>query len=389
MEDRFFPVYKRFKPVLVKGEGVWLFDDNGNKYLDLTSGIGVNALGHAHPDIIRNVKAQIEKVSHVSNLFYNLPQLEITEKLASLTKREAFFLTNSGTEAVEASIKTARKFFNGKRWKFVTMENSFHGRTYGSLSATGQRKYQEGFEPLVPGFTYVPFNDISSLEKAIDEETCAVILEPIQGEGGIYPANKDYLQEVRSITKEKGILLILDEIQTGIGRTGYFLAEEYYGIYADMILLAKALGGGLPLGAVCTTKEIAGTMGPGAHGTTMGGNLVACAAGMAVIDLIGREEFLNGVKEKGIYLEEKLNELKTEIPIIKEIRGRGLMWGIELKIKVREVIEELIENGVLVLSAGDYVLRLLPPLIITKEELDLGIKKIEEVLLKRSESYAE
>ena len=386
MEDRFFPVYKRFKPVFVRGEGVWLFDSNGNKYLDLSSGIGVNALGHAHPHIVEKVKNQIEKLSHVSNLFYNLPQFELLEKLASLTKREAFFLSNSGAEAVEASIKLARKFFQGKKWKIVSMHNSFHGRTYGALSATGQKKYHEGFEPLVPGFTYVPFNNIEALEEAIDEETCAVILEPIQGEGGIYPADKEYLKKVREITKEKGILLILDEIQTGIGRTGYFLAEEFYEIQADVILLAKALGGGLPLGAVCTTKDIASVMTPGSHGTTMGGNLVACAAGIAVLDTIGNEKFLREVREKGTYLQGKLLDLRNETPLIVDIRGRGLMWGIELKINVRDILEELIEKGVVALSAGENVLRLLPPLIIEKEEIDYGLSKIREVLLKRSEN---
>ena len=386
MEDRFFPVYKRFKPVFVRGEGVWLFDSNGNKYLDLSSGIGVNALGHAHPHIVEKVKNQIEKLSHVSNLFYNLPQFELLEKLASLTKREAFFLSNSGAEAVEAGIKLARKFFQGKKWKIVSMHNSFHGRTYGALSATGQKKYHEGFEPLVPGFTYVPFNNIEALEEAIDEETCAVILEPIQGEGGIYPADKEYLKKVREITKEKGILLIFDEIQTGIGRTGYFLAEEFYEIQADVILLAKALGGGLPLGAVCTTKDIASVMTPGSHGTTMGGNLVACAAGIAVLDTIGNEKFLREVREKGTYLQGKLLDLRNETPLIVDIRGRGLMWGIELKIKVRDILEELIEKGVVALSAGENVLRLLPPLIIEKEEIDYGLSKIREVLLKRSEN---
>jgi len=386
MEDRFFPVYKRFKPVFVRGEGVWLFDSNGNKYLDLSSGIGVNALGHAYPHIVEKVKNQIEKLFHVSNLFYNLPQFELLEKLASLTKREAIFLSNSGAEAVEASIKLARKFFQGKKWKIVSMHNSFHGRTYGALSATGQKKYHEGFEPLVPGFTYVPFNNIEALEEAIDEETCAVILEPIQGEGGIYPADKEYLKKVREITKEKGILLILDEIQTGIGRTGYFLAEEFYEIQADVILLAKALGGGLPLGAVCTTKDIASVMTPGSHGTTMGGNLVACAAGIAVLDTIGNEKFLREVREKGTYLQGKLLDLRNETPLIVDIRGRGLMWGIELKIKVRDILEELIEKGVVALSAGENVLRLLPPLIIEKEEIDYGLSKIREVLLKRSEN---
>jgi len=386
MEDRFFPVYKRFKPVFVRGEGVWLFDSYGNKYLDLSSGIGVNALGHAHPHIVEKVKNQIEKLSHVSNLFYNLPQFELLEKLASLTKREAFFLSNSGAEAVEASIKLARKFFQGKKWKIVSMHNSFHGRTYGALSATGQKKYHEGFEPLVPGFTYVPFNNIEALEEAVDEETCAVILEPIQGEGGIYPADKEYLKKVREITKEKGILLILDEIQTGIGRTGYFLAEEFYEIQADVILLAKALGGGLPLGAVCTTKDIASVMTPGSHGTTMGGNLVACAAGIAVLDTTGNEKFLREVREKGIYLQGKLLDLRNETPLIVDIRGKGLMWGIELKIKVRDILEELIEKGVVALSAGENVLRLLPPLIIEKEEIDYGLSKIREVLLKRSEN---
>lgn len=382
-EDRFFPVYKRFKPVFVRGEGVWLFDNQGKRYLDLTSGIGVNALGHSHPEIVRRVKDQIEKLSHVSNLFYNLPQFELLEKLASLTKREAFFLCNSGAEAVEAAIKLSRKYFGGKKWKIISMNKSFHGRTYGALSATGQKKYHEGFEPLVPGFTYIPYNDISALENAVDEETCAVILEPIQGEGGVNPANKEYLKQVREFTKEKGILLIFDEIQTGIGRTGYFLAEEYYEVKADIVLLAKALGGGLPLGAVCTSKEIAQTMDYGSHGTTIGGNLVACAAGTAVLDIVGNERFLREVREKGLFVEEKLKDL-LNLPLVKEIRGRGLMWGIELNvIRAREIQEELIERGILVLSAGENVLRLLPPLIITKEELEMGIENIKDVLQKR------
>lgn len=382
-EDRFFPVYKRFKPVFVRGEGVWLFDNQGKRYLDLTSGIGVNALGHSHPEIVKRVKDQIEKLSHVSNLFYNLPQFELLEKLASLTEREAFFLCNSGAEAVEAAIKLSRKYFDGKRWKIISMNNSFHGRTYGALSATGQKKYHEGFEPLVPGFTYIPYNDISALENAVDEETCAVILEPIQGEGGVNPANKEYLKQVREFTKEKGILLIFDEIQTGIGRTGYFLAEEYYEVKADIVLLAKALGGGLPLGAVCTSKDIAQVMGPGSHGTTMGGNLIACAAGTAVLDIVGNERFLREVREKGLFVEEKLKDL-LNLPLVKEIRGRGLMWGIELNgVKAKEIQEELIEKGILVLSAGENVLRLLPPLIITKEELEMGIENIKDVLHKR------
>lgn len=382
MEDRFFPVYKRFKPIFIQGKGVWLTDIDGKKYLDLSSGIGVNALGHSHPEIIKKVKEQSEKLFHISNLFYNLPQFEFLEKLASLTKREAFFLCNSGAEAVEASIKLARKFYQGKKWKVISMNNSFHGRTYGALSATGQKKYQEGFEPMVPGFIHVPFNDISKVEEVIDEEVCAVIVEPIQGEGGVNPATEEYLKELRELTLEKGILLIFDEIQTGIGRTGYFLAEEFYGVRADIVLLAKALGGGLPLGAVCTTKEIAQAMGPGAHGTTMGGNLIACVAGSAVLDIVGNSEFLKDVRNKGKYLENRLKEL-LELPIVEEIRGMGLMWGIEVKVKVREILEELIEKGVVALSAGDNVLRLLPPLIITQEEIDIGINVIKEVLAKR------
>lgn len=385
--DRYvIPCYTRNPVVIVKGKGSWVWDNNGKKYLDLFPGWGVGGLGHSHSKVVKAVTKQLKKLIHVPNNYYN----ELQGRLAQLLVENSFyhngggkcFFCNSGGEANEAAIKLARKYGNQTgKYEIITALGSFHGRTLATITATGQAKYRKGFEPLVPGFKYVPFGDIEALKNTITKQTTAVLIEPIQGEGGIKTAAKEYLQQLRTICSENNLLLIFDEVQTGMGRTGNMFAYQNYDVEPDIITLAKALGGGLAIGAIIVKDKFAFTLTPGSHASTFGGNPLACAAGIAVIETIKNENLLQKVKDMEVYLQELLNILINSFPnLIKEVRGMGLMWGIELHKPGKEIVKECMERGLLINCTQDTVLRLLPAMTVTKKELALGAKILTEVL---------
>lgn len=376
--------YNRYPITLVKGKGALVYDEQGNEYLDFVAGIAVNNLGHCHPSVVAAIKKQAEDMIHCSNLYWNMPQVELARLLVENSFGDKVFFCNSGAEANEAAIKLARKYSKKKygehKYGIITMQQSFHGRTLGSLTATGQTKYQAGFEPLIEGFKYVPFNDYEALKDAIDENTCAVMLEPIQGEGGIYEADPDYLQKVRRLCDEKGLLLIFDEVQCGMGRTGKLFAYQHYGVQPDIMTLAKAIAGGLPLGAMVATDEVASGFKPGDHASTFGGNPVSCAAGVAVM-----KELLGGVidnaREVGEHLKSRLLQLRESHPVIVDVRGKGLMLGIEMAMPdVTAIVNGAMKKGLLVLSAGHSVVRMVPPLVITKDDANKAVDILEQVL---------
>lgn len=386
-EKLFIPTYSRFPVVLRKGRGIKVWDVNGKEYLDFLGGIAVNVLGHCPRKVVIAVQKQVQRLIHVSNLYYTEPQLKLAEILTKNSFANRVFFCNSGTEANEGALKLARIYmknrFGKNRFEFIASVNSFHGRSFGSLSVTGQKKYHEGFEPLLDGVKFVPFNDTDAVERAISENTCAVILEPIQAEGGINVPSKDYLKEVRKICDKHKILLILDEIQTGIGRTGKLFAYEHFGIEPDIMTLAKGLGGGIPIGAILTKEEIAQAMGPKTHASTFGGNPVACAAAVATLETILEDGYLLDYCQRiSKYFIKKLNSLRDKYPEkIKETRGMGLLIGMELNINGAEVVKKCIEKGLLLGTAGDgSVLRFTPPLIVTKEDIDKAISILDTVL---------
>jgi len=359
--------YNRFPVEFVKGDGVYLYDIEGKEYLDFLCGIAVTGLGHNHPAIKAAVTEQINKIWHTSNLFESSLQIKLAEKLSAKSGLDYSFFCNSGTEAVEAAIKFARKFGKGK-FHIITALNGFHGRTYGSLSATGQLKLQEGFAPLLPGFTHVPYNDIKEIEKAYNENTIAVMIEPIQGEGGINVPHENYLKEIRDFCNSKNILMILDEVQCGLGRTGKFFAYQHAGIIPDIVTIAKGLANGLPIGAVICSKEISDQIKPGNHGSTFGGNPIAVSAAIKVVNLID-EKLLKEIGSLGSTLVNSLHSL--HLNKIKDIRGKGLMIGIEFieGYQAKNIAGKLIEEGVVVGTSGDTVLRILPPFIISEKEI--------------------
>ncbi len=372
--------YSRYEVEFVNGEGAYLFDTNGKKYLDFLSGIAVTGFGHNHPLITDAVKEQAEKLFHVSNLFQSSGQETLAEKLVNHSGLDNVFFCNSGTEANEAAIKFARKWGQG-RFSIITAIGGFHGRTMGSLSASAQYKLWDGFAPLTPGFSYVPFNDVEAIENSIDDNTVAVMLEPIQGESGINVPSEDYLNEVKELCSKHNLLFIIDEVQTGMGRTGKMFAFQWENIKPDIITLAKGLANGLPLGAVICTKEIGYFLTPGSHGSTFGGNPIAVASANVVLDLLDEECF-----EKNILLGEKLKEeiYSLNNKNIKSVRGKGLMIGVEFKsnLSTKKVAAELLENGVVAGTAGENVLRLLPPFIITEEEIELFLKEFTYIINK-------
>jgi len=367
------PNYARHPIAIVRGKGSYVWDAEGRKYLDMFPGWAVNGLGHCHPRVVRAIRKQAELLLHVPNTFYMEPQ----GKLAQLISENSFggqcFFCNSGAEANEAAIKLARIHSPKGKYKIITMKNSFHGRTLATISATAQRKYHRGFEPIVRGFKYVPFNDLEAVERAIDDKTCAVMVEPIQGEGGINIASKEYLKGLRKLCDEKGLLLILDEVQTGMGRTGKYFAYQHYGITPDIMTLAKALGGGVAIGAMVAKKEIAKSLVPGTHASTFGGNPLACAAGIAVFEAIERENLLENARKMGDYTQARLRELAAEYDIIKEVRGIGLMIGIELTIAGNDIFRGCMENGLLINCTHERVLRFMPPMTVKKREIDRAI----------------
>lgn len=376
--------YNRFKVVLDKGVGVNLYDIDGKEYLDFAAGIAVFALGYNDKKYNDALKAQIDKLIHTSNLFYNVPAIEAAKKIVKATGLDRVFFTNSGTEAIEGAIKLARKYAylkdNKTDHEIIAMEHSFHGRSLGALSVTGNEHYQEPFKPLIGGIKFAKFNDIESVKALVNEKTCAIIFEPVQGEGGIYPATEEFMKEVRRLCDEKDIVMICDEIQCGMGRTGKMFAYEHYGVKPDIVTSAKALGCGVPVGAFIAKEEVAKAMVPGDHGTTYGGNPLATAAINVVFDLFEEYKILDNVNEVSKYLEEKLDELVSKHENVVARRGKGLMQGLVLTTPVGEVVKECISNGLFVISAGSNVLRMVPPLIIKKEDVDKMIDILDKSL---------
>ncbi len=376
--------YGRQPLVLVKGEGCRVWDDQGREYLDLVAGLAVCNLGHAHPEVARAAAAQLAQLVHVSNLYYSTPMVELAELLVRLSFADRVFFANSGAEVNEGAIKLVRRYsrerFGPGRHRIICMENSFHGRTLGALSATGQSKFWQGFDPLLEGFLFVPFNDLEALAAAVDHSVCAVLLEPIQGEGGVCLPDADYLKGVRRLCAEKQLLLVLDEIQTGLGRTGRLFAHEHYGIQPDVMTLAKALAGGLPMGALLATEEVAGAFIPGTHASTFGGGPVIAAAAITAVSLLSDAKLLAAVRAQGDYLQKALLKLKAAFPVIRQVRGLGLMWGLELAREGGPVVAACRERGVLVNCTQGNVIRLLPPLIVSTAELNRGLQVLEEAL---------
>lgn len=386
-DKNYLPVFNRYKIVLERGEGAYLYDINGKKYIDFLAGIAVNVLGHNYPPLVKAIAEQASKVIHVSNLYYTQPQAAAATKLVKLSGLDRAFFANSGAEANEGAIKIARKFaknISADKTQIITAWDSFHGRTLATLTATGQPHYQEGLEPLPAGFDYVHFNDAEELAEKISDKTCAVMLETIQGEGGVYPPKNDYLKKVRELCDKHGALLIFDEIQSGIGRSGKFFAYEKYGVKPDIVTLAKGLAGGVPIGAFICTEEVAQAFKPGDHGTTFGGNPLACAAANVVLDTVPDEKFLAHVEEVGKYFKDKLIDLQKKYPAqISEIRGEGLILGAQLdnpKKSGVEIVNECMKRGAIINCTVGTVLRFIPPLIITNEQVDEVINILDAVL---------
>ena len=370
------------------GEGCYLYDTEGKKYLDFAAGIAVNSLGYHYPGYDEALKAQIDKLTHISNLYYNEPMSEAGEKLVKASGLSKAFFTNSGTEAIEGALKAARKYAYTKygkeaqKYEIIAMNHSFHGRSMGALSVTGTEHYREPFEPLIGGVKFADFNDLDSVKARITDKTCAIITEVVQGEGGIYPAEKEFLEGLRALCDEKDIILIFDEIQCGMGRTGYYFAWQSYGVKPDVMTCAKALGCGVPVGAfVLGEKAASASLIPGDHGTTYGGNPFVCAAVSKVFDIYEKDDILAHVQELTPYLEEKLDKLVDKYPVVAARRGKGFMQGLVITgTTVGSIVTKALENGLLVISAGSDVLRLVPPLVITKENIDEMIEKLEKSL---------
>ena len=387
-EESILHTYNRFPVMFDHGEGCYLYDTEGKKYLDFAAGIAVNALGYHYPGYDDALKSQIDKLTHISNLYYNEPLSEAGEKLVKASGLSKAFFTNSGTEAIEGALKAARKYSYTKygkeagRFEIIAMNHSFHGRSMGALSVTGTEHYREPFEPLIGGVKFADFNDLESVKAQITDKTCAVITEVVQGEGGIYPAQKEFLEGLRALCDEKDIILIFDEIQCGMGRTGYYFAWQSYGVQPDVMTCAKALGCGVPVGAfVLGEKAAAASLVPGDHGTTYGGNPFVCAAVSKVFDIFEQDNILAHVQELTPYLEEKLDALVDKCPIVAARRGKGFMQGLVIEgTTVGSIVTKALANGLLVISAGSDVLRLVPPLVITKEHIDEMIEKLEKSL---------
>lgn len=385
-EESILHTYNRFPVVFDRGDGCWLYDTEGKKYLDFAAGIAVNALGYHYPGYDEALKAQIDKLTHISNLYYNEPMSEAGRKLVEASGMCKAFFTNSGTEAIEGALKAARKYAYGKgekeKYEIIAMNHSFHGRSMGALSVTGNAHYREPFEPLIGGVRFADFNDLESVKEQITGKTCAVITEVVQGEGGIYPADQSFLEGLRELCTEKDILLIFDEIQCGMGRTGNYFAWQSYGVKPDIMTCAKALGSGVPVGAfVLGEKAAEGSLAPGDHGTTYGGNPFVCAAVSKVFDIFAQDHILEHVQELTPYLEESLDGLVEKYDCVAARRGKGFMQGLVIEGRpVGSIVSKALENGLLVISAGSDVLRLVPPLVITKEDIDLMIKILEESL---------
>ncbi|GAB4340081.1 MAG: acetylornithine transaminase [Desulfobulbaceae bacterium] len=381
----FIGTYNRFPAAMVRGEGCRLWDADGREYVDFLSGIAVCALGHCHPAVTRAVCEQASTLMHVSNLFYTAPQTELAEMLTTHSFADRVFMANSGAEANEAAIKLARIHGGPGRYEIISLAGSFHGRTLATVAATGQPKFHQGFEPLPEGFVHAEFGDPDTVARLVGERTCAVLCEPLQGESGVRPLAADYLRAIRKLCDERDLLLIFDEVQTGMGRTGSLFAYQQLGVEPDIMTLAKALGNGLPIGAMLTRDEIAASLGVGTHASTFGGNPVAAAAGVAVLREMLADGFLEGVRERGAYLAQRLGEVADRFPSLATgVRGSGLLLGLVLTEAGRElgarIVDELFREGVLINFAGNSVLRFIPPLIVTEEDIDLLVERLSVVL---------
>lgn len=384
-EQQLFQLYNRFPLVLDHGEGVYLYDTDGKKYLDFAAGIAVMSLGYQNKELEESLTEQIKKLCHTSNLFYHENGGAAAEALNRVSGMDHVFFTNSGTEAIEGALKTARKYAalkgNG-RFEIIAMEDSFHGRSMGALSVTGTAAYRESFEPLIPGVRFARFNDLDSVKANITDKTCAILLEPLQGEGGIHPATQEFMEGIRALCDEQDILMICDEIQCGMGRTGSMFAWQEYGVRPDILTMAKAIGNGIPVGAFAVTEQVAAhSMKPGDHGTTYGGNPLACMAVKKVVEIFEKEKIVEHVRKIAPYLTKRLDELVEEMDCVTERRGKGLIQGIVVKEPAGEVINRAIEEGLLIISAKGNVLRFVPPLIIEKEHIDEMIEKLKHALL--------
>ena len=381
----FIGTYARYPAAMVKGSGCRLTDADGKEYLDFMAGIAVCSLGHGHPKITEAICRQAAELVHVSNLYYTEPQIKLAEMITAHSFGEKLFLCNSGAEANEAAIKLARIYSDEGRYKIISLSGSFHGRTLATVAATGQPKFHQGFEPLPDGYFHAPFGDLQALEEMVDSSTCAILCEPLQGEGGVRPLAKEYLQSIRALCDKHGLLLIFDEIQTGMGRTGTLFAYEQLGIEPDILTMAKALGNGLPIGAMLTSAKIAAPFIPGTHASTFGGNPVASAAAVATLQIMLVDGFLPGVKAKGMYFRDELNKLAERFPaMISSARGMGLLVGAVLTEQGvahgTEIVNKMFDRGFLMNFAGNVVLRFVPPLIVTKEEIDKLVAALAEVL---------
>jgi len=378
-----FSTYKRFPIVLLKGKGTKVWDQYGKEYLDFVAGLAVCSLGHCHPKVVEAIEAQAKILLHVSNLFHTKPQIELARLLVENSFADKVFFCNSGAEANEGAIKLTRKYMRDKkedRFEIIAMRNSFHGRTLATITATGQEKFKEGFDPLMPGFTHVPFDNMDAVQKAVTEKTAAIMVEPIQGEGGVNCPSDSYLKELRAFCDEKKLLLIFDEIQVGLGRTGKLFAYEHYGITPDIMTLAKALAGGLPIGALLARDEIAKSFIPGTHASTFGGNPLVTAAGIAAFTALKDPVLLGNCSSMGAYFMDELNQLKKKHPVIREVRGKGLIIAMELTMPGAELVNKCLQKGELINCVQNNVLRFLPPLIVTKEEVDHVVALLDEVL---------
>ncbi len=391
-EQYLMNTYSRLPISIVRGRGSRVYDLEGREYVDFVAGIAVNLLGHGHPDLVLAIQKQVQQLIHTSNLYYTEPQVQLAKMLVEHSFAQKVFFCNSGAEANEAAIKLARKYAHDKygagRYEIITMKNSFHGRTLATLTATGQEKVQKGFDPLMPGFSYVTFNDLSEVERAMSENTAAVMLEPIQAEGGVHVADRAYMQSLRELCRERDVLLIFDEVQTGMGRTGPLFCYEHFGIQPDIMTLAKGLGGGVPIGACLATDAVAKAFTPGTHASTFGGNPLACAAGLAVLRTLLEGKVLDHARRMGDYLAKGLAACKERHRVVKEVRGLGLLQGMELEIDGKAVVADCQARGLLINCTGDRVLRFVPPLVITQSEIDRLLHALPQVLGQRTTASA-
>jgi acetylornithine/N-succinyldiaminopimelate aminotransferase len=375
--------YGRLPMALVKGEGCRVWDAEGKSYLDFVAGLAVNSLGHCHPNVVNAIREQAGKLIHCSNIYWIEPQVALAKLLTEHSCFNKVFFSNSGAEANEGAIKLARKYskmkFGEERYEIITMTRSFHGRTLATLAATGQKKYQQGFAPIPPGFRYAPFNDLDELEQMVTKKTCAIMLEPIQGEGGVNVAERDYLSGIKNLCLDRNLLLIFDEIQCGMGRTGQLFAYEHFRVEPDIMTLAKALAGGFPIGALLAKDEVASAFQPGDHASTFGGNPLACAAGVAALNTIINEDLPEQAEATGAYFRNQLHNLSHKFDFIKDVRGLGLMIGVDLDIDVKQVADECLKNGLLINCIGSNTMRFLPPLVVTIAEVDKAIDILTKV----------